>query len=270
MKNFLQCAYCLLFILFSSNLFAQKYIKDNFKYKITYELTAKLDSTDAEFVKTEKMHLLVGDKLSSFSSRAMSVDKTLKIRGNSGHTSRTALTEFRYIIIKDREDRKLYYTQSIVQDHFYYEEKLSDTIWEIGGETKQYEKYMCQKATTTWRGRSYTAWFTEQIPISEGPYKFSGLPGLIVEIYDDEKDYHFKLTSFEKLSSPLEFKMRFKDFIEMTKEELRQQYLLYARDSFSYVNIPGVTVSISPEAKKDWNINSAKRLKQRNNHIELK
>ncbi len=259
-----------LFVLFSSNLFGQKYVTDNFKYKFTYELSAKLDSTDSEFVKIEKMHLLVGDKLSSFSSQAMSVDKTLKIRGNSGHTSRSAITEFRYIIIKNRENKKLYYTESIVEDKFYYEEALSDTIWKIDQETKKFNKYTCQKATTTWRGRSYAAWFTEEIPISEGPYKFSGLPGLIVELYDDEKDYHFKLTGFEKLSTPLEFKMKFKDFIKMTKEELRQQYLLYARDTFSYVNVPGVTVTITPEAKKEFLLNAAKRLEQRNNHIELK
>ena len=64
--------------------------------------------------------------------------------------------------------------------------------------------------------------------------------------------------------------MKFKDFIKMTKEELRQQYLLYARDTFSYVNVPGVTVTITPEAKKEFLLNAAKRLEQRNNHIELK
>lgn len=220
MTHLIKTVSLFLFVLFSTNLVAQKYIKDNFKYKITYELTAHLDSTDVEFVKTEKMDLLVGDKLSTFSSRAMSVENKLKIRGNSGRTSRNALTEFRYIIVKDREQKNTYYTEAIVQDDYYYKEKAIDTIWKIDQETKQYNKYTCQKATATWRGRSYTAWFTEQIPIAEGPYKFSGLPGLIVELYDDDKDYHFKLTSFEKLNASLEFKMRFKDYIKMTKEEL--------------------------------------------------
>lgn len=270
MKNPHKVLYLLIFILFSSNLFGQKNIKDTFKYKITYELSAQLDSTDVNFVKTETMHLLVGDKLSTFSSRAMSVENKLRIQGNSGHTAKNALTEFRYVIVKDRDQKKTYYTESIVQDDYYYEEKLIDTIWKIGQETKKYNKYICQKATATWRGRSYIAWFSEQIPIAEGPYKFSGLPGLIVELYDEDKDYHFKLTSFEKLSIPLQFKMRFKDYIEMTKEELREQYLIYARDSFGYVNISGVTIDVSPEVKKKWNIDSEKRLKQRNNLIELK
>lgn len=51
----------------------------------------------------------------------------------------------------------------------------------------------CKKATVDFAGRSYTAWFTMDIPISDGPYKFNGLPGLIVRICDSENEHSFTL-----------------------------------------------------------------------------
>ena len=55
--------------------------------------------------------------------------------------------------------------------------------------------YQCQKATTFFAGRDYEAWFTREIPVSDGPYKFSGLPGLIVKVNDTGNNYTFELTS---------------------------------------------------------------------------
>ena len=50
-----------------------------------------------------------------------------------------------------------------------------------------------QKATTTYGGRKWIAWFTNEIPLHEGPYIFSGLPGLITQIYDDGNNFFFSL-----------------------------------------------------------------------------
>lgn len=61
--------------------------------------------------------------------------------------------------------------------------------WEIHTEKKVLGTYECSKATTEFRGRKYTAWFTTHIPVDYGPRKFTGLPGLILEIYDDNSIY---------------------------------------------------------------------------------
>jgi len=69
--------------------------------------------------------------------------------------------------------------------------------WEITGEKKTIDAFEAIKARTNFRGRSYTAWFTTDIPIDIGPWKFHGLPGLILEVYDDEKGVQFYMSSVE-------------------------------------------------------------------------
>ena len=49
--------------------------------------------------------------------------------------------------------------------------------------------YDCRKATVDFAGRTYTAWFTPEIPLPFGPYKFGGLPGLILKIEDAERQF---------------------------------------------------------------------------------
>lgn len=68
-----------------------------------------------------------------------------------------------------------------------YSDSLNSFDWVLIGETKKINGYSCNKAITKWRGRSYTAWYTPEIAISEGPWKYGGLPGLIMEIYDEKK-----------------------------------------------------------------------------------
>ncbi|WHF52599.1 GLPGLI family protein [Chryseobacterium gotjawalense] len=70
--------------------------------------------------------------------------------------------------------------------------------WALANEEKKIRDYLCQKAETNFKGRNWIAWFTKEIPVSEGPYKFSGLPGLIVEIYDEEKNHEFSLVEVKK------------------------------------------------------------------------
>ena len=69
--------------------------------------------------------------------------------------------------------------------------------WVIQTQTKQIGKFTCQKATTTFRGRNYEAWFSQEIPVSAGPWKLHGLPGLILEASDEAKTFQYKFRSVE-------------------------------------------------------------------------
>lgn len=65
-------------------------------------------------------------------------------------------------------------------------EDIPKLKWEILESQKLIGEFNCQKARTTFRGRTYFAWFTSEIPTNFGPWKFHGLPGLILKITDVE------------------------------------------------------------------------------------
>ncbi len=73
--------------------------------------------------------------------------------------------------------------------------------WNLSSDTKKVSGYNLQKATTTFGGRNWTAWFNTELNLNEGPYKFRGLPGLIFEISEDKGNFSFKLVKSYQLKS---------------------------------------------------------------------
>jgi GLPGLI family protein len=76
----------------------------------------------------------------------------------------------------------------------YFRDTLHPIQWQLIDESKMIDSLECFKATAFFKGREYTAWYCPAIPIANGPWKLGGLPGLIVEAYENNKDLHFMLT----------------------------------------------------------------------------
>lgn len=74
--------------------------------------------------------------------------------------------------------------------------------WALLDSVKTVLDYSCQLAVSRYRGRTWYAWFTFDIPISEGPWKLCGLPGLILEAYDEHKDYSFTAIGIRQQNIP--------------------------------------------------------------------
>lgn len=95
----------------------------------------------------------------------------------------------------------------VVQDRFkntyQYTEAKPKFQWEISDEKKIILGHECRKASTRYKGRDYTAWYAVDIPLNEGPYKFYGLPGLIMEIEDSKKEFHFLAVGITKTVLPV-------------------------------------------------------------------
>lgn len=79
----------------------------------------------------------------------------------------------------------------------YGHEKRVKINWSFHPETKTFGGITAHKATGYFRGRTYTAWYTKKIPLPYGPWKLQGLPGLILEAYDEKKEMYIYFKSVE-------------------------------------------------------------------------
>ena len=103
-------------------------------------------------------------------------------------------------LYKNNKKKIINVLDNISTNWFIYEEELLPQNWEILDSTKIISNLQCQKAICDYRGRNFEAWFTSEIPISEGPWKFCGLPGLIISLNDTKRHYEFELTEFKKIN----------------------------------------------------------------------
>jgi GLPGLI family protein len=86
----------------------------------------------------------------------------------------------------------------VIMTTLFYEESIPKFEWEFHPDTTTILGYKCMKATTTFRGRSYEVWFTLFIPIRQGPWKFNGLPGLILKAADTKGYFEWEAIGIEK------------------------------------------------------------------------
>lgn len=70
--------------------------------------------------------------------------------------------------------------------------------WQLTSDTCTIMSYPCQKAVTEFRGRVWHAWFCPSLPVDSGPYKFRGLPGLILKAEDTTGTYSWELVAIER------------------------------------------------------------------------
>ncbi|WP_146941240.1 GLPGLI family protein [Chryseobacterium hagamense] len=138
-----------------------------------------------------------------------------------------------------KDEIKTYISNYLGKNYYTYEspDKLNwkinnNSISTIGG-------YKCYKAIVEAGGKKFVAWFTYDIPISDGPYKFRGLPGLILKLNEINNYINFELISVNKKSLPIEQKKG----ITVTKD----QYLLKREE---YVNDPYQGKVNNPEYRK--------------------
>ena len=108
---------------------------------------------------------------------------------------------------------------AIDNENLVYSENLPLQKWVTYKERKTICGYLCMKAVCRWRGRSYTAWYTPQIPVSAGPWKFGGLPGLIMAVSDSTGDYSWEAVAVSMGEFPV-YAPRRKKYSRSTREKV--------------------------------------------------
>ncbi|SEW10718.1 GLPGLI family protein [Chryseobacterium wanjuense] len=175
-----------------------------------YEYKFIPDSNDKADVKKEMMLLDIDKNGSNYYSRDKFVaDSTSmaevqkQIKGGSGNINisrRDSPGQVNYKVTKSYPDFKTYLFTRVSMDQYKVKEDQKPE-WKILPEKQKVGEYNAQKATTTYGGREWIAWFSTDIPFQDGPYKFYGLPGLIVKLEDTTGSHIMTLVGNKKIQT---------------------------------------------------------------------
>ncbi|EJL68193.1 GLPGLI family protein [Chryseobacterium populi] len=160
---------------------------------LSYELTYKPFATDKKEILHQAYILDFIDGNSIFRTEMRKRSDSLLANGKfgMGYNANTLYELYLTKNIKESKIKKVY-VSPLSRDRFFITD-FKKLDWKINPETARIGEYNCQKAEVEYGGRHWIAWFTKDVPISEGPYFFHGLPGLIIQIKDDASDFDFKL-----------------------------------------------------------------------------
>ena len=139
-----------------------------------------------------------------------------------------------YMIYNGYPDRDhLTFWGTILEIPYKYTEPLPKLNWEIQDGDSVVCGYTCQKACTTFRGLTWTAWFSVDLPYSVGPWKLCGLPGLILKAYESEGNYCFNAVEIAK-GGDKEVKTEFQRAKTVTPEWFAKEMIEYGKNPDQY------------------------------------
>jgi GLPGLI family protein len=153
------------------------------------------------------------------------------------------------------KDSVIVYRNALTREHFFKKnaffktylvaDTLNDIAWELVSDDKKVGNFQCKSAKTRLAGRNYQVWYSADLPISSGPWKFFGLPGLIIEIKDDRGLIYFTLDNINiNPSMKKDFQVAKLRKMAISKQEFKKQSENDVEKLKGQANSMGVRVTV--------------------------
>jgi len=185
MKNF-----CILFITFQISILS---FSQNHQILVEYE-AIKGNITNKEIlIATEEQALYVTDSLLIENKNNANITEIDEYNNKITISQKVIKLDVTKYYIK-RKSNIIYFTQVFKDKPSLVKDSLPNYEWDLKSiETKKIGDFLCRKAVTNFRGSKMTAWYTEELSVPFGPWKFKDLPGLILELYNtnDSSIHHW-------------------------------------------------------------------------------
>ncbi|MFC0344157.1 GLPGLI family protein [Epilithonimonas hispanica] len=263
--------YLLILVLLSNFIFGQN-------KQFLYEYKFIPDSTNKADIKREIMVLNIQkDRSEYYSSVRYESDSTQYAAYQKGINSmppgNPLVNEW---VTKYPNSNQLVHTVMLMSDKYKVKQDV-ELNWKLTNEFSKILNYNVQKATTEFGGRKWTAWFTKDIPIQDGPYKFKGLPGLILKIEDSNKSHVWELKGIRSNQEPFVYPdLNNYRIIQLNYNQFVKKFKDYRQDPTADLvgQIPDQhdwtgKWRTSAEIIKEMNTEALERLAKDNNLIEI-
>ena len=232
----------------------QQIVIDTASVRILYALNAKDIKDESTYIDLGKLE--VGRRVSKYSSEFVDLSdvEAVKWKKETGHTGyvpksfwmggRPELHEnwselvfSDYIIRGNQLKEYACFPLWAERENSSYTEQWPLMRWTLADEQQTILGHRCQKATCQFRGHDFVAWFAADVPIKGGPWKFGGLPGCILKVYDVQKIYVWEAVAIERGTYQI---MQYPDklYPKSTRKSVWQRQKKYTED---YLNAIGWT-----------------------------
>ena len=246
-------------------------VLDSANLIINYSLIWKEDTNNLDNTRQEDMILILGNKTSLFLSknfyRFFLLGQKAEKEGRlneflDGQDISNYRSRFTYKIFKNYPIGRITYEDKVMPSFLQYDEDINIFKWQLTNLIDTIGDYVTHCAYTNYGGRHWVAWYSTDIPINDGPYKFRGLPGLIIRLYDDKKHYVFDMVSMEHSDEPILIK-----YIDMGWVQISRSEFLKAQENFRFDIINRAKEA---EINNEGQQRAVKAMLKRNNPIEFK
>jgi len=240
-------------------------VVDTTLLKCTYNFIRMTDTISKQYNENEPMILEIGASISKYYSQLRKVGDSIyekdvsdgmfgtEISFNTVNNPKYYRNKLATVIFQNSTNNKMTLQNQIIK-RYEYDDELNLQIWSIKSDTARILEYKCQKATTNFRGRNYECWFTNEIPTKHGPWKFFGLPGLILKINDTKNNFIFECTGIEKTKNLITKDIN-NEIIKTSRSDFERLFKAYKEDPLSFISASLSNIIIS---MKDENGNEIK------------
>jgi len=164
-----------------------------------------------------------------------------------------------YFIKSDKQKEKvLQLEKGFGEEKFYIvQEDLPKINWALTTSQKKIGSYNCYLAEGEFAGRSYNAWFTTDLSGFFGPWKYHGLPGVILQISDDLSEVQFFATKITTVDVPVSQIENNKEYKVVSRQEYIETLNQYVDDLSKKINTKigrGFKVKTTPPKLKSIEI----------------
>lgn len=233
-------------------------------YVIHYNYTSQRDSLKPHQRLTETMNLYIGNQSTLYAAQnrigmdslvlynkasqgldSFKTDGQLDMKQLMQGLPKTIYSFYIWKAIGEQESHTMAF--SLLGDFYTYQRVKEPIAWQLHPETKIIGEYTAKKATTTYLKSEWTAWYTEAVPIAEGPYLFQGLPGLILEISDRQNYFVWTFLGLSKIPSLEPYKTMYNTLYQLNThlktKDLTTLLYLYNTDRMTFREQKGFYLS---------------------------
>lgn len=237
----------------------KRQILDKANLDIFYQIKFLMDSTKVDDVEEGQTVLRVSDRYALFTDYYRVLHDSIndlcaesrknaqkyKVTWDSLSTKRCYLLQFLSVIDLEKSVATV---QWDVLRKYQYEQPVPDFKWKLAaGDTLILDKF-CKKATCSYAGRNYVAWYTEGVNLPYGPYIFGGLPGLIMYLHDTKYNWVFTCNGIEK-ATKLRDMYLYKD--KRYQKTTREKALSACKNEWEdYMNLAVDEIELTIDGKK--------------------